>query len=221
MADISRNAQERAYQYLKEQITSLRLRPGDRLRAIAIADALSMSRTPVKEALGRLEQEGLVARSSGWGYVVKNVDLKEARDTYKVREALEVEAAREAIERIDKATLDRLRAILKTAETQWNRANVKEFRKCNREFHNLIAAASGNNVLLDQLAAIDGRVQRLGAMLFEHRLERGPESLSHNRAILEALARNDLNGVEQAVRSHVSDARECMTNYLMDGGIRD
>src|SRR5215510_5675518 len=115
------SSQERAYRYVKDAILNLEFQVNTPLRAQAIAEAVSVSRTRVREALSRLEQEGMVVRAGGWGYVVKPISLKEAMDLYKVREALEVEAVQEAIPNLDETRLARMRASLKRAEDEIKR----------------------------------------------------------------------------------------------------
>src|SRR5690349_7914995 len=129
------NSQERAYRYLKDAILNLDFAAHAPLRAQSIAHALKLSRTPVREALSRLEQEGFVVRAGGWGYVVKPVSLKEALDLYKVREALEVEAVREALPNLDKPALERLRECLKRAGEEIKRQRLNRFRDNAREFY--------------------------------------------------------------------------------------
>src|SRR5688572_25561436 len=108
--------QERAYTYLRDRILNLDYKPNAALRTQAIAAELELSRTPIREALSRLEQAGLVAREGGWGYRVRSISFKEAMDVYKVREALEVEAVREALPVLDEPTLAHLRTSLASAE---------------------------------------------------------------------------------------------------------
>src|SRR6185436_15857478 len=93
-------AQTSAYAFLKEAVISLRFRPGQRLRSAEIADLVKASRTPVREALSRLEQEGLVRRDGGWGYVVSEISGKNVLELWSVRESLEVQAATEALQRM-------------------------------------------------------------------------------------------------------------------------
>jgi len=106
------NAQEKAYEFVKEGILTLSLKPNSHLSAVGLAEALGMSRTPVREALSRLEQEGLVIKGPLNGFYVRAIRLKEIIDTYRVREALEVEAALEALPLIDKTILERLGVLL-------------------------------------------------------------------------------------------------------------
>jgi len=214
MNSITNNSQDRAYRHLKEQIVSLELRPGERMRAAAIAEVLGISRTPVREALSRLEQDGLVARSSGWGYVVRTLTNKEIRDVYRVREALEVEAAQEAIEFVDEEGINELEQILNRAEQHWENGRVLEYRKATRLFHLTTARIADNEVLMRAVNAIDDQVRLIGALLFDQHQEHGAESLAQNHATLQALKRRDPVAAEKAVRSHVRHARERLLQCL-------
>src|SRR5690242_16860952 len=84
---------DRAYDRLKRSIIDGAYRPGQQLKVLRVARELGISRTPVKEALGRLEQEGLIKREPGSGYSVRGLSVSDILNLYKVREALEVEAA--------------------------------------------------------------------------------------------------------------------------------
>src|SRR5580765_5612350 len=92
--------QDRTYEFIKDAITSLRFPPGQHLGTEELSQLVNASRTPVREALGRLAQEGLVEREGGWGYVVRQVSVKDVLELYAVREALEVQAARELVPKL-------------------------------------------------------------------------------------------------------------------------
>src|SRR6478672_11036824 len=109
-------AQDHTYAFIKEAITSLRFAPGQRLGTQELGQLVNASRTPVREALSRLAQEGLVHREGGWGYVVRQVSVKDVLELYGVREALEVQAAREVIPKLDPAMIARLVAENRKAE---------------------------------------------------------------------------------------------------------
>ena len=106
------NSQEKAYNHLKTEIISLSLRPGIPLRSEDIARKLRISRTPVREALSRLAQDGFVKRERGWGYVVYPLSHKDILDLFGVRESLEVQAAVEAQANLTTDDLHRGPAIL-------------------------------------------------------------------------------------------------------------
>lgn len=210
-----KSSQWKAYCFLKAAILNLEFKPNQRLRAQDVASRLNLSRTPVREALSRLEQEELVVRDGGWGYSVKPISFKEAMDVYKVREALEVEAAKEAIERIDSQLLEQLETYLRRAEEKLKQGKVKEFRIQNKAFHNCIAKVTGNACLQTMLNMIDDRVRLLGAMILDRHVERQKEALQENLDILSALRRKDQAAVEAAVRRHVGQSRESLIKHVM------
>jgi DNA-binding GntR family transcriptional regulator len=214
-APINGNSQDRAYEFIRSRILLLEYPAHSRLKALDIAEELKLSRTPVREALGRLEQEGLVNRDDGWGYVVRGVSIKDASDVYKVREALEIEAAREAIDRLNDGTVQELDQILTRSETALAQGKIPQFRANNKSFHARIAHVTGNKCLQQMLRTIQDRVFLLGGMVLDKRVERTAIIVKENREILEALAARDGRAAEKAVRAHVRGSWEAFRQYVM------
>ncbi len=208
----SDNAQDRAYHYLKSQILSLALKPGQWIKAQDTAKKVKVSRTPVREALSRLEQEGFVRRDGGWGYIVVPVTLKDARELYKVREVLEVAAAREAVAHVKRDQLAAMNALLRKAGKARLQKKVSIFRTNTRAFHATISSLANNTLLARMLRGLEDRFLLLGAMLFEKHPQRMDEAMEENRAILAAMKRGDRGEVEEAVRRHV---RRAWGSYLL------
>jgi DNA-binding GntR family transcriptional regulator len=210
------SSQDRAYQFLKAAILDLEYRPNQRLTAQEIAERLNVSRTPVREALGRLEQEGLVARTEGWGYTVRSVTIKETMDLYKVREALEVEAIKEALPNVDERLILALTGFLDRAERSIKAGKPGEFRHNTRMFYRSIAKATRNSYLELMLSLIDDRIRWLGALIADKYFDRPRESLSDNRELLRALTTGDEAAAVAAIRKHVAGARQrfmgCVTS---------
>ena len=200
------NAQQAAYEYIKDEILALRLGPNVKLNAIELASHLDLSRTPVREALGRLEQEGLAYREPGGGFRVHALTIKEIIDTYKVREALEVEAALEALPKLTEGVLDQFEAILRGSEVFLAPATYDQFLLANRKFHANIVSATGNRVLEQLMAPIADRVRLIGAMLIRSHAARQREVLDENLVILAALRSRDAGRIEEAVRAHIQHA---------------
>ena len=96
---------ERAHRYLRDAIRAGRLRPGDRLREVDLAATIGLSRTPVREALARLESEGLVVNDSMRGIVVTELDYSMVAELYVMREVLEGTAARLAAQHASEVEL--------------------------------------------------------------------------------------------------------------------
>jgi len=115
------DAPQRAYADLKARIVTLDLIPGQRLPAQETADRLGLSRTPVREALQRLAQDGLIERTGGWGFTVCRMSREDVRDVFELRMVLEPEAARLALDRVGVGGMERLAALLATAEAAGSR----------------------------------------------------------------------------------------------------
>lgn len=207
-------AQHKAYNQIKEGILTLRLRPLVHLKAADLAHKLRMSRTPVREALVRLEQDGLVLRVDGGGFQVRPLSLKEIVDVYRVREALEVEATLEALAYIDDAVLGRMAEILKEARSLLKPEKYAEFVYANRKFHAEIAKTSGNEIFEKIMQPIVDRVRLVGAMLIQLHAPRQKEVFEENEKIYLALKARDPDLVEKAVRHHITRAREHATALL-------
>jgi len=210
-------AQDRAYLHVKNQILALTLKPGQWIKAQDIATEVKVSRTPVREALSRLEQEGFVRRDEGWGYIVTEVTLKDARELYKMREVLEVEAVREAVAHVTPADLEALEVLLRRADQARQKKKIQVFRANTRTFHATITHLANNALLEKMLSELEHRVQLLGAMVFEKRAQRMDEVIEENGSILEALRRGDAQKAESEVRRHVRRAWENYLHYVAEG----
>lgn len=209
------SSQDRCYEFLKERILRLELAAGTRVSALEVAAQLGVSRTPVREALGLLEKEALVARDPAGGYVVRPMSVKEIDDLYRVREYLETEAVLEAMPHLGEEDFARLTAILGEAEKHVG--DIAEFLFRSRAFYEEIIAATGNDVLRRVLAPIRDRVRMIGAMLFQAYAPRVAEVCAENREILRALMARDEAAAAAAVRVHVRKSREHIATSLAHG----
>ena len=208
------NSQERAYLFLKQRILSLELKPNQKLTAQEVAARLDVSRTPVREAFSRLEQEGFLVRQGGWGYAVCVVSFKDAMNTFRMRETLEVEAIKEVMPKLSPDVLNHLEIYLSRAEENLRAGKLREYRTNTRAFYRSIAHATDNNILEQMLAIIDDRVRWIGAMITNRNFDRPRESLVENKKILQALRSKDEGAAVASVRKHVSGARESFLMYV-------
>ncbi len=186
------------------------LAPGDRMNIDALARELEVSPTPVREALARLESDGLVRKRPLAGYTVSPLlTRQEFADMFDMRLVLEGAAARWAAERAEES----VRTAISTESTavptldlpdQDGRRSHAAFTALDARFHDLIADAAGNPLLRDS-------IQRLHAHLHIHRLyfpytQTGTTSDEH-RLIADAIRTADPDGAETAMRAHLSAAR--------------
>jgi len=202
------------YNFVKEKILSLEARPGERLVAATIANLLGVSRTPVREALGRLEQEGLLARDSGWGYTVRPITFEGVMDLYRVRLALEVEAAKEAIMHLDESRISMLEQTLRTAAGHLDEGDMIAFMTACRFLHGSIAAATRNVLLQQMIGMINDRVRIVSAVILDRHPPRGREIHEENIRLVAALRERDAGLAERRVREHIDNATRYAAELL-------
>jgi DNA-binding GntR family transcriptional regulator len=202
---------EDVYEALTALVLGHRLEPGDRINIEALARELDVSPTPVREALARLESDGLVRKRPLAGYTVTPLlSRQEFTDMFDMRLVLEGTAARWAAQRADPTQRQLIQAEAATTMTPgepdadgWS--SHAAFTKLDARFHDLIAEATGNPLLRDGIA-------RLHSHLHLHRLyfpfaQAGTTGEEH-RDIAAMISAGDPDRAETAMRAHLSLARE-------------
>lgn len=187
-------------------------RPGDRLVESELADRLGVSRTPVREALQRLETQSLLARD-GRSLIVASLDHNQLAELYIVRAELEGLAARLAAKHASVEEVGVLRDMV-TSDARLA-GDPKALSRANKRFHRQIHLASHNRFLVQQLDL----VHRSMALLATTSLEaegRGAATIAEHRAIVEAIAAGDGDAANAALRVHISRAFE--TRLKLDAG---
>ena len=196
-----------AYEHIKEKILDGAYVPGERLTGQDIAEALNLSRTPVREALGQLERNGLVQKS-GWGYTVRIMTLQDIEDLFDVREILEVAAARTAIQYADEAWVRALGMIIDTSRAHLDAGRIVESIRTARRMYVSVVERTGNRVLANMLASINDQIQLVGGTLVTRFPWRATEVLKENQEIVKAFAQRDAELAVAAVTEHIRRSRE-------------
>jgi len=195
----SENLSNLAYKSVTELIRDRRLRGGDTIVESRLADQLNISRTPLREALQRLEGEGLVVKGNGRSFKVRHVDLGEYLQSLRVREILEPEAAAMAAGHIPRLELAAVRAEINSLRDATAYHTDAHWRS-DDNLHELFARHCGNEVLAKAIRSF-----RVTTRLFEiarlaDRVQ--PDSVEH-LAILEALEAEDPKAARKAVQFHI------------------
>jgi DNA-binding GntR family transcriptional regulator len=185
---------------------------GDRLREEEVAQRLKVSRTPVREALGRLAARGFVEPAGGRGLIVRNLDISEVLELYAMREIMEGAAARLAAEHASATEVDALRDI-EQAFVEASEADAAEMARLNRTFHEAICRAARNRYLDNASGELQDWIALLGPTTFT---VTGRPSTSHgeHQAIIEAIAASDGDKAEQLARAHIREALRCRLKLL-------
>jgi DNA-binding GntR family transcriptional regulator len=195
---VSINLSELAYARIKKMIAEHRFSPGSRINVEELTRKFGASRTPIWEAIRRLEQEGLVRNVPNRGVFLVELTREAAVELYAVREVLEGMAARLAGQRITGRMLERVEASLREQEEAVAGDNLVGYSRADFVFHAVVYAACGNTVLKEMLESIKNRARPL-AMQITPIL---PELLEDHREIVRALRLRDPDLAEAAFRNH-------------------
>ena len=207
---------DKAYQQIREWIIHYQLKPASHLGIDELAEALGMSRTPVREALSRLAQERLVVHQSMKGFAVKSLDPTEVRDLHEVRSAIEVLAARQAASRgLDERSRTRLTEILETVPRLMDEGAKARLLKLEQDFHVIILEASGNKPLAE---IGQGVLNRIWAIQSLNILTSDQMAEAHHQHIEVVQALRDGNSRRAAslMRKHIAYAARYILSRLND-----
>lgn len=195
---------EQVREALRARIVDGRLAPGTWLSEPTIASQFQVSRTPVREALGRLEEEGLVRRTPGVGACVAELTERETAEIIGIRAVLEGYAAQLAAARISDEELTRVRAAHAAADKVMDN-DVDALLAANMEFHDAVTVASHSPRTVAMINGLRDWVVRYRTQVLDDKDRRRHSFESHAR-ILEALTRRDAAAAERAMREHIHEA---------------
>lgn len=202
------------YHQLLEEVLEGDLRPGEILVETALGKRFGVSRTPIREALRMLEQDGVLERVNR-GMRVRQTSSEEVLEIYGVRAILEAAAARGAATRrtdYDLATLDRIFQTMGEAKT----ATPQEMATINRSFHRAIWQAAGNRTLLDLLERLAVHLRRYPATTYQ-RTGRWEEALEEHRRLLEAIRDKDPEAAAEVAERHMHASRDVRIDMIRNG----
>lgn len=189
---------------LEEEIVSGQLSPGEILTEVRLSEKLGVSRTPVREAIRRLEQEELVYES-GKGIVVKGITADDVKDIFEMRVALEGIAAKKCALRVTSEELEEIRKTLELQEFYTGLGKADAIRNADSDFHELIYAYCGSPILGSTLSALHRKVSRYRRASVSDGTRAG-DSYREHFAIYEALKAGDGKSAETLAVRHVENA---------------
>jgi len=205
---------ERAYRNLKAGIVEGRYRPGAALSEVGLASEHGMSRTPIREGLARLWQEGYLDRVVGHGYFVARVTVQQIHDTFDVRRLLEGAAAARAAELATDADIERLRALARVP--MGGSQEYRQSETANVQFHLAIAACARNTLALELIERCLAQVDRFMSLGVNF----GPFTETATEAheqIADAIARRDAAGARARMEEHLDCGSRLMKDALLRG----
>lgn len=193
------------YTRARQLIVDQEVAPGENLTETRLVELTGVSRTPVREALQRLEADGFVTRASGRGYIVAELSEQDMVNVYQVRTVLEGLAAHAAADSITRAGLGQLEDLYETMENAREAQDDKQLGYLNSQFHRAIAEASGNTYLVTMLDGIYDVFERFRPRALQQPGRRDSAAREHG-SIIRALRSGDAERAKQIAEQHVSGA---------------
>jgi DNA-binding GntR family transcriptional regulator len=201
---------EFVYGRLRSAIRDQELKPGDRLREVDLAEWLGVSRTPVREALKRLEADGLAQAAPPRGFIVTELTHRRVMELYAMREVLAGVAARFAAEQASPMEIQTLRELVDQLGTAKDAASAA---RLNHRLREAITSAAHNQFLTRAANSLNDALELLGTTTYSlpGRIESG---WKEDRKIVEAIARRNGAAAEEAARQHVRNAAKLRVQIL-------
>lgn len=221
-ATLNRSAplRDQIYVLVRRAIVTGKLKPGAPVNEIEIAASLGVSRTPVREAVKKVSDEGLIDVLAQAGTFVADISRKEVEEAYIIRSALEAESLKRALPLITEAHLHALGDIIRAHETALVRQRYDEAIQRDDDFHRTIAQVSELPMLWKVVDTYKAQMDRC-RLLSLPKPGYGSETIAQHRAIVAALATGELRPSLQALRRHLetslSNSFEVLDSYQADG----
>ncbi|NYT21998.1 GntR family transcriptional regulator [Alcaligenaceae bacterium] len=205
---------EHAYRHIRSAIQGGQLKPGERLREVELAESIGLSRTPIREALARLESEGLIVHDATRGIMVAELDYSMVTELYYMREVLEGTAARLTAQHASEVEISILEDLCRQYEAALG--NEEQLAVSNRQFHDTLYRCSHNRYLVNMLTVLHDALSLLGSTTLGNP-ERAAETLKEHEAVVDAIRNRDADGAEQALRAHIRAAQKVRMKRLFAG----
>jgi DNA-binding GntR family transcriptional regulator len=210
------NAAETAYAVLREAIVTNALKPGTRLRADDLAKKLGVSKTPVREALRKLQAEDLITVQPGNALTVKSISEEQLIEIYYTREALEGMAARLAAENAGQIELAKLRAIQDEMKASAS-GNARQLRQLTGEFQLAVFRAARNDTIYRLLKHLQEQIRQFGGSTLTQP-GRAKEVIAYSKALVAAIEKRDGAAAEKIARANRRRTLELRIKMLRGPG---
>lgn len=210
---IKKTLRHEAYERIADLIISGELSANERIDENRLSTELGISRTPLREALNRLTQEGIVTDVPYRGMFVKEFSQRQVRETYEVRKVLESTAVRWAMDLVTSKDIAELRVMIAQIAEAQQQSQISEITDIDSDFHMTIARASGNETLIAMIQQLMNQtrlMKQLGNM------DRQVAARTHNDRVLivDALERGERDKAVQHMNDHLEDACQGIIKQL-------
>ena len=200
---------------LREAILRGDLEPGERLMELQLASKLGVSRTPIREAIRMLEQEGLAITIPRKGAIVAGMTEKDMQDVLEIREALEELSVQVACDKITEEEIKKLAENKRLFEQSLETKNIKRMAEADVAFHDVIYQATDNPKLVNMLNNLREQMYRYRVEYLKDE-ENYKELLKEHEAIYDGIVRRDKQAVTSMIRKHISNQVDAVKNIIRE-----
>ena len=202
------NLSARVYNQIKQLILCNEIMPGQKLHHQELSERLGVSRTPVREALTRLVQEGYVSFLPNRGFTCKEIRIQEAEELYDLREALEAFAVEKAIAKLTQASLDQLRKKMSSYGRDVQKRFTRERLVYDQDVHLQIVRLAGNETLINTLSHVFERIvlKRRTDGLYDP--ARGLTAHEEHMRLLDAMEQRNVSAAVAIIREHIQAGKK-------------
>ena len=193
---------------LKKAIITGEIPAGERIVETDYADRLHISRTPLREALRKLERDGLVEYVMRRGVIVHAFTTEDVEQIYTIRNCLEMLTLPDIIEKATPENIAHLRELLAKMDELNAKNDVEALSPVAREFHTAITAISGKNRILRVIEGQDEYIRRFSAMAIKQEDRRNEANEEHHR-LVDLIEQKDLPAFEALMKQHIERSKEC------------
>lgn len=206
-----RNLAQYAYNEITNRMYYNVIKPGELIKENNIAEELGISRTPIREAIRMLVSDDLIEVREGVGTFVKMLSFKDIKDIFEVRKALEIIAAKTAINKITEDEIDELEESLKNFSKglQKDKPTGENFTDVDMKVHELIFSRCDNNYAKQTFEKIKLKIKQYQFLSYES-LNNNDESISQHLELLKLLRKRDLNALIIALSDHLDWSLKCL-----------
>ncbi|WP_196594743.1 GntR family transcriptional regulator [Pectinatus sottacetonis] len=206
---------EVVFETLRNAIRTGLLKPGQRLMEIHLAEKLGVSRTPVREAIRKLELEGYVIMMPRRGTYVANLSIRDVNEVFEIRTALDSLASGLAAERISEDELEELQRLLVQIGEYIEENNMNKIVEIDTKFHDLLYKASRNNRLVGIISNLREQLTRFRtkSMSYPGRLR---ETLEEHRRIVDTIAQGNVSDAQKAAEKHMEKSEQTLLKSMED-----
>ena len=214
-AESTGTLQEQAYDYVKAQIMNLELKPGQYITDSQVASELNVSRTPVREALRRLEQEGLLVNQARRGWKVYALSLEDIHEIFDIKASLEGMLARRAATCQDEGLQKSLREAMEGMKRAARTGDGDAWLEADFQLHRVIFSMGGNERAAGIIQNLNDQWHRvrIGFLAMQGRIER---SNPEHEAVVDMILSGDSQEAERLMRIHLDNVRDELVRLLVN-----